>query len=53
MQALRSSSLAESWSRGLGNSISDTHGVVVVLVKIVHLEFTATMICSVDYKFFI
>jgi len=42
MQAFLSSSVAESWSRGFGNSISGTHGAVVILVKIFHLEFTVT-----------
>ncbi len=37
MAALRSSSVLESWSKGLGNSVIGTHGAVFG-VKIFHLE---------------
>jgi len=54
MQALRSNSLAESWSNGLGNSVNAMQGWVFVWVfKILHLEVNGNLMCTVDYKFFI
>ncbi len=53
MQALRSSSLAESWSKGLGNSVNAMQGWVVIWVfKILHLEVNGNLMRTVDYKFF-